>query len=451
MDENDILLSGLGIAEAARAIRDGETTSEALVRACLTRIEEAEPVVQAWAYLDSERALEQACMADEIRSRGLPSGPLLGVPIGIKDIVDTVGMPTENGTILDAGRTPGHNAVVVDLLRQAGAVIMGKTVTTELAVYAPGKTRNPHDPTRTPGGSSSGSAAAVASMMVPGAIGTQTNGSVIRPAAFCGVFGYKPTHGLIPRPGVLDQSRFLDVVGVFARSIEDLALLAEQMMAYDPRDPDTRPDPRPPLSLVAAQEAPVTPRLAFVKTPVWPQGEDDMKEAFAELTDFLGTDIAFEVALPDIYNDALKHHRTIVCADIAKNYGGYYKRGKSKLSPTLVEMIEEGQRCLAVDYMMAQEWAKAYVGGFDELFAEFDAIITPSASGQAPKGLDRTGSPAFCTLWSLTGMPAVNLPLLAGNDGLPIGVQLVGPRGGDARLLRAARWLCDHIAANGGD
>ena len=250
-------LEWLSASDGARAIREGSISSEQLVEACLGRIHAAEPEVQAWQFLDPEHALAQARARNLDRMEGRPTGPLHGVPVGIKDIIDTADMPTEDGTVLHAGRTPDRDATVVSMLRAAGAVIMGKTVTTECATYTPGKTRNPHNPEHTPGGSSSGSAAAVAAGMVPLAIGSQTNGSVIRPAAYCGVFGFKPTHGLISRHGILKLSRTLDHVGMFARTLEDIALLAEQLTGYDERDPDTRPRARIPFVQTAAEEPPL--------------------------------------------------------------------------------------------------------------------------------------------------------------------------------------------------
>src|SRR5688572_19544070 len=259
-------LNWLSATDAARAIREGAFNAEQLMQACLARVREAEPQVQAWTFLDEEHALSQARARDLDRAEGRSIGPLHGIPV---DIMDTCDMPTEDGTVLHAGRTPARDARVVAMLRAAGAVIMGKTVTTECATYAPGKTRNPHNPEHTPGGSSSGSAAAVAAGMAPLAFGTQTNGSVIRPAAFCGVYGFKPTHGLISRQGVMKLSRTLDHVGFFSRSLDDLALLAEVLAGWDESDPDTRPRARPPYREVAAQEPPLPPQLAFVKPPVW--------------------------------------------------------------------------------------------------------------------------------------------------------------------------------------
>jgi Asp-tRNA(Asn)/Glu-tRNA(Gln) amidotransferase A subunit family amidase len=436
----------LGAAAARTAIEAGRITSEELVQACLDRIRALEPTIQAWAHLDPDYALTQARAADRARQEGKALGPLHGIPVGVKDIFDTADMPTENGTILHAGRRPTRDATVVASLRTSGAVIMGKTVTTELAVYSPGKTRNPHDPQRTPGGSSSGSAAAVAARMVPIALGSQTNGSVIRPASYCGTFGYKPTHGLISRTGVLKQSRHLDHVGVFARSVEDLALIAQSLMRFDPRDPDMRPVAEPNLVATATSEPPVPPRLGFVRSPVWEQANDDTKAAFAELVAELG-DRATEMPLPDGFDEAVALHRTIFEADLARNLAVQYDRGREKLSPTLREIIERGQRCLAVDYNRAVDRIPILSGLLETMFEWCDAILTPATSGEAPLGLDSTGSPIFCTIWTLCGVPAVSVPVFQGSAGLPIGAQLIGPRGDDARLLRTARWLVDKIAA----
>src|SRR6267142_3586053 len=283
MDQKN--LHALGASEAARMIREGLVTSVEVVGACLARLREVDGQVQAWTFLDPDYALAQARAADEYRMSGQPIGALHGVPVGLKDIIDTADMPTENGSVLHAGRTPSRDAAVARMLRAAGAVIMGKTVTTEFATRTPGKTRNPHDPGHTPGGSSSGSAAAVAAEMVPLALGSQTGGSVIRPASYCGVYALKPTHGLIPRTGMFQLSRSLDHVGLFARTLEDLALGLEQVAGYDEGDPDSRPRPRVPYRAIAAEEPPLPPTFAFVKTPRWSQGAPDAQEAFGELVE----------------------------------------------------------------------------------------------------------------------------------------------------------------------
>jgi len=422
-------------------------SSEELVQACLERIREIEPRLQAWAFRDEQYALAQARAADDLKRQGLPIGPLHGVPVGVKDIFDTADMPTEYGSVLYAGRTPSRDAAAVAMLRAAGAVIIGKTVTTEFATQAPGKTRNPHDPERTPGGSSSGSAAAVAAGMVPLALGSQTNGSVIRPAAFCGVLGFKPTHGLIPRHGMLTLSRTLDQVGVFARTVHDLALLAGQLVGYDERDPDTRPRARIPFAEVAAEEPPLPPMFAFVKTPHWERADEETKEAFGELIEHLG-DRVEEVELFPSAAEAWQWHETIMEAEMAANLEREWKEGRDRLSDSLRAQLERGREVRAVDYQRAVARIRPIHESFVELFEQrYDAILTPAAPGTAPKDLASTGDPSFCTLWTLCGMPAVSLPLLQGTNGLPLGVQLVGPRDGDARLLRTARWLAAAVAA----
>jgi Asp-tRNA(Asn)/Glu-tRNA(Gln) amidotransferase A subunit family amidase len=440
-------LNWLSASDAARAIRDGAMSSEQLVEACLARIREADDAVQAWAHLDPEHALAQARARDLDRREGRPAGPLHGVPVGLKDIIDTLDYPTEDGTVLHAGRTPAHDATVVAMLRAAGAVIMGKTVTTECAYFSPGKTRNPHNPEHTPGGSSSGSAAAVAAGMVPLALGSQTNGSTIRPASFCGVYGFKPTHGLVPRGGMLQLSRTLDHVGLFARTLEDVALLAEQLVGHDPRDPDTRVRARPAFVSVAAAEPPLPPLLAFVKTPAWERAAEDLKEGFAELVGALGDRIV-EIELPESARQAWDWQRTIMEAEMAANLDAEWERGRDKLSPQLRALLERGHEVRAFDYQSALARIPLLNEGFAEIFERCDAILTPSTLGTAPKGLDSTGDPVFCTLWTLCGMPAINVPLMQGANGLPIGAQLVGPREGDMRLLRTARWLAAQVQAD---
>ena len=438
-------LNWLSAADAARAIRDGAVSAEELVEACLARIRDADPAIEAWTFLDPEHARAQALARDADRREGRAIGPLHGVPVGIKDIFDTADMPTEDGTVLHAGRTPARDAAAVAMLRASGAIVMGKTVTTECATYTPGKTRNPHNPAHTPGGSSSGSAAAVAAGMVPLALGSQTNGSVIRPAAFCGVFGFKPTHGLIPRSGVLKLSRTLDHVGVFARSIEDIALICESLVGFDAADLDTRPRARPAFQSVAAEEPPLPPLLAFARTPLWERADPELREAFGELVEHLG-DRVVELDLPAITGEALAWHRTIMEAEMAANLDAEWTRGRDKLSPSLRAQLERGRAVLAFDYQQALARIPFINAGFEEIFERCDAILTPAAPGTAPKGLEATGDPSFCSLWTRAGMPAISLPLMQGENGLPIGVQLVGPRGADARLLRTARWLTNAVA-----
>jgi Asp-tRNA(Asn)/Glu-tRNA(Gln) amidotransferase A subunit family amidase len=440
-------LAALTLSEAVADVREGRITSAELVGDCLKRIDEVDAQVQAWAFLDRDHALRQAQVLDEQRREGRAVGPLHGVPVGIKDIFDTGDMPTEFGSPLWAGRTPRRDAAAVARLRAAGAVIMGKTVTTEYAYFTPGKTRNPHDPARTPGGSSSGSAAAVAAHMVPGAIGSQTNGSVIRPAAFCGVVGFKPTHGLIPRSGALLLSRALDHVGVFARTVEDAALLAEILAGFDEEDPDTRALARPPLAQVATSEPPLPPRFAFVRSPAWKQVAPAMSEAFGELVEALG-EAANEVELGAGFERVLDMHKTIMEVEMAHNLHRDYENGRDQLSERLRGLIERGRKQLAIDYTRAVAGAAPLNDALDSVFDEYDAILTPAAPGEAPS-LDTTGNPVCCTIWTYLGTPAVSLPLLRSEAGLPLGVQLVGRRGNDARLLRSARWLVKTLERGG--
>ncbi len=433
------------LTEAAEHIREGRLTSVELVQDCLARVDEVEPAVQAWAFLDRDHALRQARDLDERRAHGNPTGPLHGVPVGIKDIFDTSDYPTELGSPLWAGRTPRRDAAAVARLRAAGAVIMGKTVTTEYAYFHPGKTRNPHDPERTPGGSSSGSAAAVAAHMVPAAIGSQTNGSVIRPAAFCGVVGFKPTHGLIPRTGALLLSRTLDHVGVFGRTVADVALMAEVMAGHDDEDLDTRPMARPPLAAVAASEPPLPPRFAFARSPVWDEyAEPATREAFAELVEALGDQIS-QVDLGESFGAVIDWQKKIMEVEMAYNLHRDYEKGGEQLSDPLRKLIERGRGISAVDYLAAVGGIAPLTQNIDSIFEEYDAIVTPAAPGEAPRGLSATGNPIFSTLWTYLGTPAVTLPIMRSEAGLPLGVQLVGRRHNDARLLRTARWLVNNV------
>jgi Asp-tRNA(Asn)/Glu-tRNA(Gln) amidotransferase A subunit family amidase len=282
--------------------------------------------------------------------------------------------------------------------------------------------------------------------MVPLAIGTQTNGSVIRPASFCGVYGYKPSAGLIARTGVLKQAPSLDAIGVFGRTLADVALLAEVLAGDDAEDPLTRPRAVPPLARVAASDAPLPPTLAWVATPFWDRVDADAQAAFGELVDLLGGRIApFE--LPANAGDALGWHQTVMEPELAGSFEVEYERGAAQLSASLRAQIERGRQVSAVAYRHALARVPLLLDGFDGVFEHYDAIVTPAALGTAPAGLESTGDPIMCTLWSLLGMPCLSLPLLHGENGLPIGVQLVGRRGDDARLLRTARWLVNTVAA----
>jgi Asp-tRNA(Asn)/Glu-tRNA(Gln) amidotransferase A subunit family amidase len=430
--------------EARDGMARGEFSATELCESCLRRIAAREAEIGAFAYFEDAQVRRAAKAADDYRNTGRPLGALHGLPIGVKDIIDTADMPTENGTSIDAGRRPSKDAEVVRRLRQAGAIIMGKTVTTELAFFAPGKTRNPHDPAHTPGGSSSGSAAAVAAGFVPLAIGSQTFGSVIRPASFCGVVGFKPSFGLISRAGVRLLAAPLDTVGVFARTVTDAALLADALAGRDPADPDTKIVPPPRLLEAALTAPPVTPELAFVKTPAWDEAEHSTQESFVDLAKALGRNCA-EVPLPDVFGEWMDAQRTLMRAGMAHNLEAYYRKGRDRLSQPLRSLLEEGRQITAVDYLAALDRRASLSNTLEQLFDRYDAVITPAAPGEAPAGLGSTGNPAFNGLWTLCGVPAVSLPLLRGPKGLPVGVQLVGRHGEDARLLRTAQWLIQAV------
>jgi Asp-tRNA(Asn)/Glu-tRNA(Gln) amidotransferase A subunit family amidase len=432
-------LADLEAIEAARRIARGELRSEDLVRGCLARTSQREASIQAWAFLDAERAVELAKASDSQRSESKGVGLLHGVPVGIKDIIDTAEMPTEHGCEAFKGRQPAEDAACITALKRAGAIVLGKTVTTELATHVPSRTRNPVNVEHTPGGSSSGSAAAVAAGMVPVAVGTQTGGSVIRPAAFCGVYGFKPTFGVIPRAGVLTQSSTLDTIGVFGRSVEDVALAADALQAHDARDPASLSTSRPRLLATATEDWPLPPLFAFVKTHAWERTDAVMQEAFAELIEELGGQ-ASEIILDSTIERGLAAAKTIQDAEMAVNYGEVLDRSPGLVSESLAARIEQGRRVRAVDYYAALNARELFYGNVQEIFQDYGTILTPAALGPAPRDLGTTGDPVFCGFWTYLGVPAVTLPLLEAG-GMPMGVQLVGPRRDDGRLLRSARWL----------
>lgn len=435
----------LPVAELRARLASGALSASDLVEACIARVTANEPEVGAWAWFDADHARKQAVARDMYRKSGRTVGPLHGLPVGLKDIIDTTQMPTGNGLPGDEGRVPLEDSWVAERLKSAGAIIMGKTVTTQLAYMHPGKTRNPRNPAHTPGGSSSGSAAAVADGMVPLAVGTQTGGSVIRPASFCGVTGFKPSFGAIPRRGVLMQSPTLDTLGVFANDPLGAAIAAEVLFGQDDSDSATVLRPAPRLYDTAITEPPLAPVFAFVRPPGWDEADADTKDAFSELVEALG-DQVFEVDLPPVFEQAATERRRINFAEMARYYHRYWRDAKDTLAPITVEALEEGNATLARDYLAALDWKPVLNAALDEVFTRCDAILCPAAHGPAPEGLEFTGNPLFAGLWTFCGTPAISLPLLTASNGLPMGVQLVGPRENDGRLLRTARWLYDWCA-----
>lgn len=419
-----------GLREAADAMRAGRLSCVDYTRALLARIAARDGEVRAWAWLEEARALSVAEGFDARLRAGAAPGPLHGVPVGVKDIVDTRGIPTENGSAVCAGRVPKRSATVVDLLERAGGWVLGKTVTTEFAYMTPGKTCNPWNPQHTPGGSSSGSAAAVAAGFVPAAIGTQTNGSVIRPAAFCGVVGFKPGHHVIPFDGVHPFSQTLDHAGVFARSVADAALLAACLAREPGRIPgEVRAPDRP-------------PRLLAVRMPVWHLADQGQRARFAadlaRLRD-AGAEVE-ETELPEAFERAHPAHRAIMLHEAARNLKDLQARHRDALSDFLNRSLDEGRAISMTAYWEATHVRSELRGALARFLDGRDAILSPPATGEAPAGLGVTGDPSFCTLWSLTGVPAIAIPTGLGPRGLPLGLQIAGAEGSEGRVLEVAAW-----------
>ncbi|MGO8971824.1 MAG: amidase [Myxococcaceae bacterium] len=414
-------LQTLSAQKAVRLLAGGELTAEALVAACLERIASEEPRVQAWEWLEPEQALHEARAAD-----AHPRPPLYGLPVAIKDIIDTADFPTGCGSALYRDRRPTRDAACVHALRSAGAVILGKTVTTEFAVYSPGRTRNPRRLTHTPGGSSSGSAAAVAAEMVPAALGTQTAGSVIRPASFCGVFGFKPTFGKLSLKGVHPLAPSLDTLGLFTRALEDVPLMLGALG-------------------LALEDAPLSrpPRLGLWRTELWGLATPSVQrlaEAAASALAAAGVEVR-EVELGVQGASLAEAQETVMGVEAASTFASLRATHPEALSARLRTFLEEGAATPPERYRAAQALAEAGRRRAAEVFQEVDVLLTPSAPGEAPAGLEATGNPAFNRIPTLLGLPCLNLPGAVGPTGLPIGLQLLGPAEGDAALLAAAAWV----------
>jgi amidase len=418
----------LTAAAALARLRSGGLSAEALMRACLDRAAQRSDV-KAWIWLDPEQALAQAQEADRAGRPGL----LAGLPIGVKDIIDTVDMPTEHGSPIYAGNRPFADAACVALLRLAGATAMGKTVTTEFANRFPGATVNPHNPAYTPGGSSSGSAAAVADFQVPAALGTQTGGSVIRPAAFCGVVGYKPSFGEFSRSGIKLQCHNLDTLGILCRDVRDLPPMRAALLAAPPRDIDAGVGP---------------PRIGVCRTPVWDDADaatQHLIEATAAKLSAAGARVS-EVVFASEFADILVHHRRIFYYEAARNYAYEYDFHHAQVSQVLRDTaLTPGRAIPLADYIAALEAGEAFRRHLDDIFAEVDVLLTPSAASEAPAGLGSTGNPNFNSIWTLGWSPSVTLPAGTGPHGLPLGIQLVGPRFADEALLDAAAWTAARL------
>jgi|694.fasta_scaffold05740_5 Asp-tRNA(Asn)/Glu-tRNA(Gln) amidotransferase A subunit family amidase len=429
----------LTASEAIAQLSTSQLSSLDLAQSCLARVDQREQAVEAWQYLNPDQVVEQAIACDLARATGTPLGPLHGIPVGIKDICSTVDMPTGWGTSIHAGQQLNYDAAVVERLRAAGAIIMGKTVSTEYALARAGKTRNPHHPNHTPGGSSSGSAAAVADRMVPLALGSQTGGSVLRPAAYCGVLGFKPSFGAISRFGVMPVCRDLDHVGVFARSLADITLLCSVLIGPDGRDPDCTGSGMPPHLTHLGR----SPRLGLVRTSAWSEMDPEAQATLVDSGEKLARAGArvTEVSMPSPWADYLATIDVLMACGAAVNHGQDYDRHGQALSLQLRQVIERGRRYGSLAYGAARQAVVNYSAALAPAWAEVDALITPVITGPAPQGLDDTGSFKFCGPWTLLGLPALSIPVGRAKNTLPLAIQLVGPRGADQALLALADWV----------
>lgn len=428
MSQHDLTdaLHKLTASDIARTIHAGKATCEDVARACLARIEAREPAVQAWQYLNPDQVIAAARALDK-RGGG---GPLYGVPFGIKDIIDTCDMPTEYGSPIYRGHQPASDAACVALSRQAGGLLMGKTVTTEFANVYPGKTRHPLDPSRTPGGSSSGSGAAVGDFMVPLAIGTQTTASTIRPASFNGIFGYRPTYGDLRCAGVKEAAGSLDTIGLLARSVEDISLYRDVLL-------HATPTPLLPTHGGA-------PRIGFCPTSLWPRLEPSIAKLLEGAADHLGKAGASleEVTLPSQFNDVIEVHRVISSYEFARNFTYEIETHWDQISLPLREgRIATGLKTDIHAYTEARRAAETSRRTLDEMMLSYEVLLTASAAGEAPIGLTSTGDASFCALWTTMHVPSISIPIFTGPHGLPVGAQLIGKRGEDRALLATAQWV----------
>ncbi len=416
--------------EAVRGIASGDFTCEALVRSYLDRIADIEPAVGAWQHFDASRAVALA----QAHDRGAGAGPLRGALVGVKDVIDTSDMPTTYGSAAYEGHRPPYDAACVALSRAAGAIILGKTVSTEFAGMAPGKTRNPHNGAHTPGGSSSGSAAAVGAKMVPLAFGTQTAGSVLRPASFCGVVGYKPTYGTIERTGVKTLAGSLDTVGIMARDVRDAAFFAAVVSGRS--------------GLAVAAEIPA-PRVGLYRSECWDLAEPATASALAGAIAALAKSgvTVEEIPLTPGYDELLDIHDGLMGWDMLRGLSFERLFRADKLAPKTHEMFRLREGATPEIFDRAQARASEARAGLDRLFGEYDVLLTPSAAGEAPLSLDSTGDASFNRGWTMLHVPCVSVPAGTGPTGLPVGIQIVGRIGQDAKTLAAAAFLEAALAA----
>jgi Asp-tRNA(Asn)/Glu-tRNA(Gln) amidotransferase A subunit family amidase len=421
-------LLDLGVAEAAAAIRDGATTSTALVEAALARIEATDAELRAWVAVDSDGALAGAAARDEDLAAGLPAGALHGIPIGIKDIIDVAGMTTTAGAPEFAHRRPSRDATLVGRLRAAGAVIVGKTVATQFAFKDPAVTRNPWSADRTPGGSSSGSAAAVAARQVPAAIGTQTIGSMLRPSAFCGVVGLKGEHGAVPLDGVVPLAPSLDHAGPITRSVADAALIEGVLLGHSLKVPEVAP----PRFVVA-------PRLWSLADPPLRHYLDTV---LAELV-AAGAEVVRQ-ELPAELDDALEAGWLVLEAEAADRHRSMFADHSEGYGPQIAGLVRAGLERRAPEIARAQDARQAFRATVGPWLSSFDALLSPVAPGPAPRRGEGTGDPTLCAPWSYAGVPSIAIPTGLDSEGLPLALQLVGGPGRLERLLGAAA-RCERV------
>ena len=430
----------MSTSELVTKMREGQVSAVEVCKAYIERINKFEKDVKAWNFFDKKILLEKAEEADDYRKSGKPLGSLHGLPIAVKDIFGTIDMSTECGTVFRRKQSASQDSEVVNLLKNAGAIIMGKTVTAELAYIHPGKTTNPHDYSRTPGGSSSGSAAAIAAQMAPLSVGSQTGGSIIRPASYCGVVGYKPSYGLISKTGALKTSEKLDTVGVFGKTVEDVALLAKTLIKKDLYDPTTIYFAADNMIESCKKEPNFEPKFIFYKTDKWKDIHKDSRDAFEFFIKKFQKYIEVFDA-PSYFKDIPRYHQIIHETDLANNFQVYYKKNKKKLSKEMRDAIERGLKYSAYEYANATDFMKQSYHSYKEVFEDYHGVITPSSSGVADKGLKSTGSADFQKIWTFMGLPTISLPLLTGESDLPLGVQLIGDKLDDIRFLSSANWL----------
>ena len=418
-------LNRLSATAAARKLAAREITAVQLVSDCLERIAEREPTVHAWTHLAADSALERARALDAVGATGL----LHGLPIGVKDLLDTCDMPTSYGSPIYAGYRPIADASSVALARAAGAVVLGKTVTTEFATFHPGPTCNPRNPQHTPGGSSSGSAAAVADWMVPLAFGSQTAGSIIRPAAFCGVVGYKPTYGSINRVGAKMISDTLDTLGVLARTVADAGLFVAALSGR--------------RELAIEEVTSDAPRIGLCRTYEWNRAHTDTMAAVEEAGRRLSAAGASvrDLTLPDPFSGLAEAQTSIMVSEVAKCLSHEWLAHREDLSSDMVAMIEKGLAVTPARYDAAQSLARACRTLLPHVFSECEVLIAPSAIGEASSGIQATGDPLFNRIWTLLRTPCVHVPCASGSHGLPLGVTVVGPSHADRLTLSAASWV----------